>query len=328
VRHDRPVLILLLMVGVAYVVLGSLELLNVAFATGVLKGEDTVSGLVIGAVGVGLFLGSLAAAGLALRAHLSPVIITCYLASGIPLLFMSVTGSLTPALLWLAVCGAGLAGSSVAVRTLLQRTTDGRVLGRVFAVQEALMMLGLAIGAVVAPLCLTWFGTTGSYVAVGIGLIVIALIATPWLRMLDLRAVLRPDVLRAIRRVPFLAALRPPAVERLSQSADWLDIGPDVIVINQGDRGDAFYVIDRGRLSVIKDGVRLSYDMEEGDGFGELALLRDAPRAATITSLEPCRLLRIERDDFLAALTGVADGAEIARDVASAWDARADEKSV
>lgn len=327
VRADTSIFVLLLMVGVAYVVMGSLELLNVAFATDILDGGESVSGLLIGAVGIGLFIGSLLAAVLAIRAHLSPVIIVSYLAAGVPLLCMAATGAMPPALLWLAVCGTGLAISSVAVRTLLQRTSDVRVLGRVFAVQEALMMLGLAVGAIVGPACLAWLGPDGAYVAVGLGLVLIALIAIPSLRRLDLRVVLRPDVLAAIRRVPFLAALQPPEGERLAQTAEWVDVPTGSVVIAQGDHGDAFFIVDRGRLAIVKDGARLPYDMEPGQGFGELALLRDAPRAATVTALEPCRLLRIERDDFLAAVTGVADGSEVARQVAHAFHTRVAESS-
>jgi CRP-like cAMP-binding protein len=323
VRRDPAVFLLVLMVGVSFIVVGSLEVMGVAFATDRLDGDASVQGLMIGAEGIGTFIGSLAAAGLAVRARLSPIIVAALVASGIPLVFMALTQAIAPALLWLAICGVGLAVSSVAVRTLLQRSTDAHLLARVFAVQESLAMLGLAIGAIIGPLCVVWFGAAGAYVPLGIGLVVFALAAAPVLRRLDRRVVSRPDVMALMRGVPFLAALRPPAIERLSQRAEWIDVAEGTVVITQGDRGDAFYIVDQGRLSVVKDGQRLPYDMDSGDGFGELALLRDVPRSTTITALVPCRLLRVERDEFLAAVTGVADGQEIARQVAEAFEARA-----
>ena len=323
VRRDPAVFLLVLMVGVSFIVIGSLEVMGVAFATDRLDGNASLQGLMIGAQGIGTFIGSLAAAGLAARARLSPIIVIALVASGVPLVWMSLTHAITPALVWLTACGIGLAVSSVAVRTLLQRSTDARLLARVFAVQESLAMFGLALGAIVGPLCVLWFGAAGAYVPVGLGLVIVALVAAPVLRQLDRRAAALPDVVAALRGVGFLAALRPPAIERLSQEAEWVDVAAGTVIIHQGDPGDAFFIVGTGRLSVVKDGQRLPYDMEPGEGFGELALLRDAPRSATVTALVPCRLLRVERDEFLATVTGVADGSEIARQVTEAFEARA-----
>ena len=323
VRKDGAVFLLVLMAGISFIVIGSLEILGVAFATDQLDAGQGVQGVMIGAQGIGTFAGSIAAAGLALRAKLSPIVTASLVVAGLPLLLMTMTSALSPALLWLAICGFGLAMSSIAIRTLLQRSTDTRLLARVFAVHESLAMAGLAIGAVVAPLCVAWLGAAWAYVPVGLGLIATALVAMPVLRRLDLRFVFRPDVLSALRRVTFLQPLHPPPFERLSQTATWVEVPAGDTVIRQGDPGDAFYVIDHGRLSVTKDGQLLPYDMEAGESFGELALLRNAPRSATITAIEPSRLLRVDRDDFLAAVTGAADGREIARQVEEAFAARA-----
>jgi CRP-like cAMP-binding protein len=124
-------------------------------------------------------------------------------------------------------------------------------------------------------------------------------------------------VVSAIRRVGFLAAMSPPSLDRLSQAAQWMDVTGGNVVIRQGDSGDAFFVVDQGRLSVAVDGATRVHTLGSGDGFGEIALLRDVPRTATVTALEPCRLLRVERADFLAAVTGSADGLRIAEQVAA-----------
>ncbi|MCX6460103.1 MAG: cyclic nucleotide-binding domain-containing protein [Actinobacteria bacterium] len=89
-------------------------------------------------------------------------------------------------------------------------------------------------------------------------------------------------------------------------------------MITQGDVGDAYYVVESGRLSVTVAGVVRNHTLVAGEGFGEIALLHDVPRTATIKSIEPCRLLRIERDDFLTAVTGNPDGHLIAHEVATA----------
>jgi CRP/FNR family cyclic AMP-dependent transcriptional regulator len=148
--------------------------------------------------------------------------------------------------------------------------------------------------------------------------VVAALLCWFPLRALDARAVFRPDVLGLLRRVELLAAMAPPSLERLAGSASWVDVAADEVVVAQGAAGDAFFVVDAGTLSVQVDGVRRDRVLGAGDGFGEIALLAGVPRTATVTALEPVRLLRVERDAFLAAITGSPDGRRIADDVARA----------
>ena len=73
-------------------------------------------------------------------------------------------------------------------------------------------------------------------------------------------------------------------------------------MIRAGERGDSFYIVGNGALEITAEGLRTIAD--EGDYFGEIALLRDVPRTATVTALADSRLHVLQRDDFLAALTG------------------------
>jgi MFS family permease len=317
VSGDRPVLALLCVVGVSFLVAGSLEVLSVSFSHAVLAGGDSAAGLLVGATGMGALLGSAAAAGLAFRQRLGMSVVLGLLASGVPLLALAAVSGLPTAVAVLAICGLGGAFASVAGNTLLQRSTDGSLLARVFAIQEGVMLVGMAAGAALAPLLIDRVGAGQGYVILGVGLIVIALAAWPSVRHLDVQAVFRADVVAAIRRVGFLAAMSPPSLDRLSQAAQWMDVTGGDVVIRQGDSGDAFFVVDQGRLSVAVDGVTRVHTLGPGNGFGEIALLRDVPRTATVTALEPCRLLRVERADFLAAVTGSADGLLIAEQVAA-----------
>lgn len=322
VSRDRPVLALLLLVGTGFLVAGALEVLGVSFADAVLAGGEEAAGLLVGAVGIGALLGALAGAGLALRPRLAVPVVAGLVVAGLPLLAMGAAASLPAAAVLVAVCGLGSAFTGVAGRTLLQRSTDDVVLARVFAVQEAVTLAGLAIGAALAPLLIEWLGPVRAYAPFGLALVVGALAALPLLRALDRRATFRPDVLAVLHRVGFLAAMPPPALARLAQRATWVPIEAGAPVVVQGDVGDAYFVVSEGRLAVDVDGDRRPHELAPGDGFGEIALLRDVPRTATVTAVERSLLLRLERDDFLAAVTGSPDGAAVAHGIATAHLAR------
>jgi CRP-like cAMP-binding protein len=104
-----------------------------------------------------------------------------------------------------------------------------------------------------------------------------------------------------LRSVPLLSHLPISAVETLAVRGAWEEhpAGTDVVV--QGEMGDRFFVVAGGSVQVIADGRRVA---EQGPGgfFGEIALLRDVPRTATVRADTPTRLLTLDRVDFLAGI--------------------------
>ena len=73
--------------------------------------------------------------------------------------------------------------------------------------------------------------------------------------------------------------------------------------MREGEPGDDYQLIVEGS-AVVTTGDRREVNWIPGDGFGEIALLRNIPRTATVTTTEPLRTLTLQRDDFLAAVTG------------------------
>ena len=78
------------------------------------------------------------------------------------------------------------------------------------------------------------------------------------------------------------------------------------------------YVIADGDVDVSVDGSHVRRQAR-GESFGEIALLRDTPRTATITASEPTTLIAIDREPFLSAVTGHAGSAEAAEGMVAAW---------
>ena len=80
-------------------------------------------------------------------------------------------------------------------------------------------------------------------------------------------------------------------------------------MITQGDTGDLFYLIATGTAAVTVDGERRA-TIDAGGFFGEIALLRDTPRTATVTAETEMELLSLDRDQFLAVVTGHTQSVE------------------
>ncbi len=81
------------------------------------------------------------------------------------------------------------------------------------------------------------------------------------------------------------------------------------VIFSQGDHGDRYYLVSEGRVDVMIDGEH-TRTLGPGEGFGEIALLRDVPRTATVTAATPIALYALERDDFLTAVTGHAESSD------------------
>lgn len=320
--RDWGALALLLVLTTRFVLGGATDVLGVAYSDEVLGLGESGAGLIIGAIGIGGVLGGVIAGSLAVRSRLAPVLLAGGVVQGAAFAAVVLIVLLAPAMVALAVSGLAAAVMMVAGRTLLQRTSDEAVLARVFAVQEGTSLLGVALGAIIAPMLVERLSPAAAFVPFGIGAALLTLACYPLMRRLDKRAVLRPHESALLRSIPFLDALPTYELEQLSRRAEWLDVAAGQVVVAQGDVGDRFYVIAEGQFTVSIDGVRRPGTLEPGTGFGEIALLHSVPRTATVAAETDGRLLTLGADDFLAAVTGSPDGHAVAREVSRAYLSR------
>jgi CRP-like cAMP-binding protein len=176
------------------------------------------------------------------------------------------------------------------------------VLGRVFGALDTGLIAAMAFGSVLMPVLIHLTGLRWSLVILALGITASVLPAFPRLRRLD-RALGEPEGLPLLRDIPMFSPLEPKKLEALAQQLGRREVPVGEVVIREGDPGDRFYVVESGRTTATHDGQVLS-SQGPGDPFGEIALLRDIPRTATVTADEPSVLLYLERDAFLAAVRG------------------------
>ena len=217
----------------------------------------------------------------------------------------------------LGLGGVGRTLISVSGRTLLLRVVPDQLLARVFGALEGLVLIGLAAGMFVAPGLVALLGSQTAIVAVGLFLPIIGLLIGRKLISLDASAVVPEEQLRLLQAIPIFAPLAPLTLERLARVMIPVDVPAGAVIIQQGDIGDRFYVLAEGEVDVTMDGRHVDAH-GPGGYFGEVALLRNIPRTATVTARTPARLYALERDDFLEAVTGHAESAATAESVTRA----------
>lgn len=306
VLRERALRVVIGLSAAQAVIDGAIEVLLVVLALRLLRGGDNATlGWLNTAIGIGSIVGAVLVAVVAARRRLAGGLAIGLLLSAIPLALAAAVSSLAPALILVGALGVGAIFVQVNSVTLLQRSAENEVMGRVFAFLESLIMAGIAIGSIATPGLVSWLGARGALIAAGAVLPVLLLWLWPSLRRIDAEARIAAEPLDLLRKIDFFALLPEPVLERLAGSAASISVAPFQPVVSQGETGDRFYVIAEGRAAVeINDAE--SRELAPGDFFGEIALLRDVPRTATVRALEPLRLYAVERDEFIAAVTGHA----------------------
>jgi MFS family permease len=313
--HEKGLRVLVLLLVSQTLVAGALNVLLVVSALELLDlGEEGV-GFLNSAVGIGGLVGAVVAAALIGRRLTSNFLIGILL-WGIPIGLIGVFPEPATALIFLALVGLGNTLVDVSAFTLLQRAVPDEVLARVFGAVQGLWVATIGIGAIVTPLLIAAVGIRGALMITGAFLPILAILFRGRLSQLDEVPVPERE-LGLLHGIDLFAPLPAPTLESLARALIPVRLKAGEELFRQGDIGDRYYIVADGVAEILVDG-QVVRETGPGGYFGEIALLRDIPRTATVRAKNDVELLALDRDDFIAAVTGHAASAEAADSVIAA----------
>jgi MFS family permease len=282
---------------------GILTVLLVAVSVELLSLGESGVGWLNSAIGAGGLLGAFLTFALVMRRHLAAPYSLALAGWGLPIVLIGLLPVTPVALVALAVLGLANAILDVSGFSLLQRCVPNALRGRVFGALEGIVSLTWGLGSLTAPLLVELFGLRGALVAAGALLPTLSLLSARLVREADAAAIVPHHQVGLLRGVPMFAPLPMTILEQIASGLVDEAHATGAEVIRQGDSGDCWYLVVEGAVDVVHDGRHVA-TLGGGDGFGEIALLSQRPRTATVVVRDDARLYRLPRTVFLEAVTG------------------------
>jgi MFS family permease len=298
------------------VLIGALDLLCVILAVDYLHMGRGGPGFLNAALGGGALLAGFVTALLVGRRHLANTLTVTLSIAVAALALIGATRSVAPAILLIGAVGLAGAVFDVTGRTLLQRSAPSDAIAGSFSILEALMDFGLALGAVLVRVAIAIGGLKAALFAPAV--VALLLIAGLWrrIRKVDASATVPQVEIQLLRAISIFAALPAPSLEGIARDLGTLTVSQGTVVIKEGERGDCYYAVADGELAISRQSQFLQM-VSRGDGFGEIALIRDVPRQATVTAATDASLYTLERELFVQAVTGHATATSAVESVIS-----------
>jgi predicted MFS family arabinose efflux permease len=306
IRGSSTVKVLLVM-SLALTVFYGMEIVLWALAAEELFeiGDDGLAFL-WAAIGLGGVLAAGITGRVAARPHQAAILGFLNIASSVPIVVLAFGGPAAAVYPLVAIEGATVIVSDVVFMTMMQRIVSGDVLGRVFGIMDSIMVAGIMVGTVVAPLIVEAAGLEAAMISAGALVVVITLLAFPKARAVDRRAAERAAELAGLvdllERVEIFDDASRTTLEGLAASATRREIRAETIVIREGEEADDLFVIESGTMHVTARGEPLR-ELHADDHFGEIGVIERLPRTATVTASTDGVIYRISGEDFLRAVS-------------------------
>ncbi len=307
--HERVALVLVLFCGLDSAVYGASSVIYVPLSEHLGTGANGYSYLLAGAA-----LGGVIAAGLANKlgssSRLAPVILGSIVLQASPFAVTATVHAPVLAFILQVISGAGMIIVDVLAYTALQRDLPREVLGRVLGVFDAIVLGFIVAASFIGAALLTSTGLHTTLLTIGFAFPLMALVGLPALLKADRESA--AAVARLAPRVSLLGALdlftgaSNSVLERLAGAALEQEVPAGTVIIREGDEADALWILVDGALAIEAVGPNDSTvelpDVNAPSYVGELGLLHNAPRSATVTTKQASTLLRIDGTEFLNAL--------------------------
>jgi CRP-like cAMP-binding protein/MFS family permease len=298
-------LTLLVFCGYSFAV-GILDVVLIVIARDVLHQSDGGAGALYSAFGVG---GLLAGVGIGqlVRARLARVFGIAVVLWAVPIAGIAFVTQ--AAIAWVCAFFAGIAGTvaQAAGDTVLQRATPDRLMSRVLGAYEALTGTAYMVAALVPAILISSLGVR-TVLVLGAAVAPLVVICC-WRGLLQLDRDLDVDDerLKLVSSVPWLHTGSLAEQDRVATLLEEQSASTGDVILYQGETGARFYILRSGAARVLVDGREVAR-LGAGDWFGEVALLSDIPRTATVQATETSALLALADDDFHRALAGPGVG--------------------
>jgi MFS family permease len=306
----RPVAGIAILDTVSGFLWGGLSVAIVILAVDRLGAGEDATGFLWAAVGVGGVIGAIGSSWIVLRPNLGPSMLFGAIVLSVGFVGLGLVTDLGPALVAMVVIAAGAILAEVVNTTILQRIVPDAIRGRTLGVMQTFSTLTYAAGSFLVPVLFT---TLGAQVLLPIGgaAIFVAAIVTfilvgPAFK-LTAATEAAAETLGRVAGLPLFAGVSPAALEVAVGRLMPIDVGAGTVVIREGDPADRFYIIESGRFAVDQRDPGTGLDrrlrvMGPDEVFGELGLMHNAPRSATVTAETDARLLALDGPDFLEIL--------------------------
>jgi hypothetical protein len=282
---------------------GLLTVLLVAAAIELLGLGQAGVGYLNSAIGAGGLVGAVGVMAVVGRRRMGGAVSFALAGWGLPIAIVGIAPVTWLAFPLLGVVGVANAVLDVSGFTLLQRLVPNALRARVFGALEGIVALTFGLGSLVAAPLVGLLGLRTALVVAGALLPALAIVSAAAVRSADAAGVVPHRQVDLLRGIPLFAPLSMVVIERLARSLEPIRHEAGTSVIVQGEAGDAYYIVSSGRADVVHDGATIA-EVAAGDGFGEIALLDDRPRTASIVVREALEGYRLPREAFLEAVTG------------------------